>query len=63
MQPEEVVIMQSDTIQDHKGQWDESKAFFYIILNGDFKVSGLKFNKRKKTGQEKAIEVEMEAKA
>ena len=45
------------------GQWDEKKAFFYIILNGDFKVSGLKFNKRKKSGQEKAIEAEMQAKA
>ena len=33
---------------DLEGNYDEEKAFFYIILNGNFKVSCLKFNKRKK---------------
>ncbi len=40
------------------------KAFFYIILNGDFKVSGLNFNKKaKKTPQEKILEAQLEAEA
>ncbi len=58
VQPEEVIIMQSEQIIDM--QTDEfitDKAFFYIILNGDFKVSGLNFNKKaKKTKQEKLME-------
>ena len=33
---------------DLRENYDEEKAFFYIILNGNFKVSSLKFNKRKK---------------
>ena len=47
-QPEEVVIMQSDSITDADGNYDPEKAYFYIILNGDFKVSSLRFNKQKK---------------
>ena len=45
--PEEVIIMQSHAIMDMYGNFDEEKAFFYIILNGSFKVSTLKFNKNK----------------
>ena len=41
--------MQSDTIRLDNGDFDEKTAFFYIILNGDFKVTSLKFNKKNKT--------------
>ena len=40
--------MQSDKIKDIFGTYDEAKAFFYIILNGEFKVSSLRFNKSKR---------------
>ena len=54
VQPEEVVIMQSDTIFNDNGDFNESKAYFYIILNGDFKVSSLKFGSHaKKAGKKK----------
>ena len=49
VQPEEIIIMQSETIIDPDGIFDEEKAFFYIILNGSFKVATLKFNQKKKT--------------
>ena len=42
--------MQSDEIRDDDGNFSaERKAFFYIILSGNFKVSSLRFNKRKKS--------------
>lgn len=47
VQPEEIIIMQSEPIQDLDGNWDPEKAFFYIILNGNFKVSSLRFNHKK----------------
>jgi len=43
LKPEQVVVMQSDTIREDSGQYDPEKAFFYIILNGDFKVKSLRF--------------------
>ena len=48
--PKDVIISQSEPIfiSDLHTEYDEEKAFFYIILNGNFKVSCLKFNKRKK---------------
>ena len=47
--PKDIIIFQSEQIMDLRGDsYDEEKAFFYIILNGNFKVSSLKFNKRKK---------------
>ena len=48
--PKDVIISQSEniTLSDIHDEYDEEKAFFYIILNGNFKVSCLKFNKRKK---------------
>ena len=46
--PKDIIIFQSEQVIDFNGNYDEEKAFFYIILNGNFKVSSLKFNKRKK---------------
>ena len=51
VQPEEIVVMQSDSIYNEDvepPEFIEDKAKFYIILNGNFKVSSLRFNKRKK---------------
>lgn len=51
VQPEEIVIMQSDSIFNDDEEFPtfiEDKAKFYIILNGNFKVSSLRFNKRNK---------------
>lgn len=49
IRPEEIVIMQAEQIlsEDDDEHWFEDKAKFYIILNGTFKVSSLRFNKRK----------------
>jgi len=47
--PEEIIIFQSEEIIDYKtNQFIDSKAFFYIILNGSFKVSNIRFNKTAK---------------
>ena len=52
MQPEELVVQQSEKIMDdHTLVYIEDKAYFYIILNGSFKVSSLRFNKNKKKDQ------------
>lgn len=43
--------MQSDSIFNDDEEFPtfiEDKAKFYIILNGNFKVSSLRFNKRNK---------------
>lgn len=48
VKPEEIIIMQNESITDQNGDYDEEKAFFYIILNGNFKVSSLRFNHKKK---------------
>lgn len=51
VQPEEIVIMQNDPILNQNEDyidWYEDKAKFYVILNGHFNVSSLRFNKRKK---------------
>ena len=48
IRPEEIVIMQAEQIQSEDDDtWFEDRAKFYIILNGTFKVSSLRFNKRK----------------
>ena len=47
VEPEEVVILQGDPITDQDGEYDEEKANFYIILNGQFKVKNLKFKRKK----------------
>mmetsp|Transcript_22438 Transcript_22438/g.27635 ORF Transcript_22438/g.27635 Transcript_22438/m.27635 type:complete len:471 (+) Transcript_22438:1479-2891(+) len=47
VRPEEIIVMQSDIIKDEQGEYIDDKAKFYLILNGDFKVSTLKFNKQK----------------
>jgi len=39
--------MYSDAIMDDEGKYDKHRAKFYLILNGDFKVSTPKFNKSK----------------
>ena len=54
VQPEEIIIMQSEQIMDLDGEYDPEKAFFYIILNGTFKVSSLRFNKKKKNKEKSA---------
>lgn len=42
--PEQIVIKQGDEVKLENGEYkDEAK--FYLILNGDFKVSTLKFGK------------------
>ena len=50
VEPKAIIIHQSEQIfiSDYEKIYDDEKAFFYIILNGNFKVSCLKFNKRKK---------------
>ena len=50
VKPEEKVINESDTIlnEEDDNEYYEDKAKFYIILNGNFKVSSQRFNKRKK---------------
>ena len=50
VKPEEKVINESESIlnEDDDREWYEDKAKFYIILNGNFKVSSQRFNKRKK---------------
>ena len=51
VEPEQIVIRQSDTIMNDDVEpieYDAEKAQFYIILNGNFKVSNLRFNARKK---------------
>ena len=51
VEPEEIVIRQSDAIMNDDVEpieYDPEKAKFYIILNGNFKVSNLRFNARKK---------------
>ena len=50
IRPEEIVIMKAEQIlneDNDETQWFEEKAKFYIILNGTYKVSSLRFNKRK----------------
>jgi len=42
------VIFQSEPITDSAGNYIQEKALFYFILNGEFKVSSLKFNKRQR---------------
>ena len=49
--PEQQIIMQSDEIRDEWGDFTD-RALFYIILSGNFKVSSLRFNKRKKSEME-----------
>ena len=51
VEPEEIVIRQSDSIMNddvEPVEYDTERAKFYIILNGNFKVSNLRFNARKK---------------
>ena len=44
--PEQIVIKQGEEVKREDGEYkDEAK--FYLILNGDFKVSTLKFGKQK----------------
>ena len=45
--PEEIVIKQGDPIKTYDHEYIDEKAKFYLILNGDFKVSTLKFGKQK----------------
>jgi len=47
-EPNEIVVMQSDSVLDSENNFIDSQAYFYIILSGEFKVTGLKFNKRQK---------------
>ena len=44
VRPEEIVIMQSDVIRTDELEYIPDKAKFFLILNGDFKVSTLKYN-------------------
>ena len=51
VKPQEIIITQSEAIRDADGEYHEN-AYFYIIINGDFKVKNLKFiqqHKRNKT--------------
>ena len=48
VEPEDMIINASDAIKDDNGDWLKERAFFYIIFNGAFVVTTLKFKNRPK---------------
>ena len=53
MKPQEIIVTQSEAIRNADGEYHEH-AFFYIIINGDFKVKNLKFIQKHKKDKKRS---------
>ena len=53
VKPQEIIVTQSEAIRNADGEYHEH-AFFYIIINGDFKVKNLKFIQKHKKDKKRS---------
>ena len=57
VEPEQIIVQQNDEIYDPEKDDFIFQAFFYIIMNGSFKVTSGQFNKNKRMNAEQKLAI------